>query len=87
MYPAILDYDIVDAKNTKEVLTIRVKVILKEDTLKKEMWNFDIAEGKIQDWRGMSSVDIDSYTVFQVYPSKIINIFSFGMKCIRNMVN
>lgn len=64
MYPAILNYDIVDAKNTNEVLTIRVKVILKEDALKEELWEFEIAEGKIQDWRRMSSVVIDSYTVF-----------------------
>lgn len=64
MYPAIIDYTIVDAQDQKNFLKVRVKVILFEDELKGQMWDFVIAKGKIESMRMVQHFDVDQYTVF-----------------------
>ncbi|WP_440114468.1 copper amine oxidase N-terminal domain-containing protein [Paenibacillus sp. QZ-Y1] len=64
IYPAIIDYNIIDAQSTKSGLKVRVKVISNEEKLKEEIWDFDITKGKIQKWGRVNSADINSYTVF-----------------------
>ena len=64
MYPAIIDYAIVDAQHIKNSLKVRVKVILSEDELKGQMWDFVIAKGKIESMRMAQHFDVDQYTVF-----------------------
>lgn len=64
MYPAIIDYSIVDAQQIKNSLKVRVKVILSEDELKGEMWDFVIAAGKIETMIKVDSFNVDEYTVF-----------------------
>ncbi|MCL6663413.1 copper amine oxidase N-terminal domain-containing protein [Paenibacillus amylolyticus] len=64
IYPAIIDYNIIDAQSTKSGIKVRVKVISNEEKLSEEIWDFDITKGKIQKWGRVSSADIDSYTVF-----------------------
>lgn len=64
MYPAIIDYTIVDAQDLKNSLKVRVKVILFEDELKGQMWDFVIAKGKIESMRMVQHFDVDQYTVF-----------------------
>ncbi|MBD7969436.1 copper amine oxidase N-terminal domain-containing protein [Paenibacillus gallinarum] len=64
MYPAIIDYTIVDAQHIKNSLKVRVKVILSEDELKGQMWDFVITKGKIESMRMVQHFDVDQYTVF-----------------------
>ncbi|MNP21970.1 hypothetical protein D3C76_1146120 [compost metagenome] len=63
IYPAILDYDIVDAQNTKNGIKVRVKVITYEEKLRGEIWDFEIAEAKIKTWERVKYFDVDNYTV------------------------
>lgn len=64
MYPAIIDYDIVDAKVTKNSYKVRVKVITYEEKMTGEMWDFEIAQGKIKSMQIVDFFDVDEYTVF-----------------------
>ncbi|MFE6074706.1 copper amine oxidase N-terminal domain-containing protein [Paenibacillus sp. NPDC057886] len=64
IYPAIIDYNIIDAQSTKNGIKVRVKVISNEEKLREEIWDFDIAKGKIQKWKMVNSADINSYAVF-----------------------
>lgn len=48
MYPSIIDYEIVDAQQTKETLKVRVRVIIQEEKLFGEEWDIEIAQGKIK---------------------------------------
>ena len=43
MYPSIIDYEIVDAQQTKETLKVRVRVIIQEEKLFGEEWDIEIA--------------------------------------------
>ncbi|MGF7047393.1 hypothetical protein J2T13_001898 [Paenibacillus sp. DS2015] len=64
MYPAILDYEIIDAQSTKNALKVRVKVITYEDKLFGEIWDYEIVQGKIKTWKRVKYFDVNSYTVF-----------------------
>ncbi|MEK4529912.1 copper amine oxidase N-terminal domain-containing protein [Paenibacillus sp. FSL H8-0104] len=64
IYPAIIDYNIIDAQTTKNGIKVRVRVISNEEKLSEEIWDFDIVKGKIQNWGRVSTVDINSYAVF-----------------------
>lgn len=64
MYPAIIDYKIVDAQELTHSLKVRVKVILYEDILKGEMWDFVITNRKIETMKKVDFFNVDEYTVF-----------------------
>lgn len=64
IYPAIIDYKIVDAQHVKSTLKVRVKVILNEESLKGEVWDFEITQRKIVSMQKVDAFNIDEYTVF-----------------------
>lgn len=64
MYPAIIDYEIVDAHESTHSLKVRVKVILYEESLKGEMWDFVITNRKIESMKTVDFFNLDEYTVF-----------------------
>lgn len=64
MYPSIIDYDIVDAQETKNSYKVRVQVITYEEEMKGEMWDFEIGQGKIKSMKIVNHFDINEYTVF-----------------------
>jgi len=63
MYPSIIDYEIVDAQETKETLKVRVKVIFDEEKLFGEEWDIEIAQGKIKSMKRAKLFDVNEYTV------------------------
>lgn len=63
MYPSIIDYEIVDAQQTKETLKVRVKVIFEEEKLFGEEWDIEIAQGKIKSMKKAKLFDVNEYTV------------------------
>lgn len=65
IYPAIIDYDIVDAQISKDnTVKVRIKVIYQEEKLFGENWDIEIARGKIQTMRPQGRFDVNDYTVF-----------------------
>lgn len=64
MYPSIIDYEIVDAQQSKETLKVRVRVIIQEEKLFGEEWDIEIAQGKIKSMNIAKLFDVNEYTVF-----------------------
>ncbi|GAA0836829.1 copper amine oxidase N-terminal domain-containing protein [Paenibacillus glucanolyticus] len=63
MYPSIIDYEIVDAQQTKETLKVRVRVIIEEEKLFGEEWDIEITQGKIKSMKKAKLFDVNEYTV------------------------
>ena len=63
MYPSIIDYEIVDAQQTKETLKVRVRVIIQEEKLFGEEWDIEIAQGKIKSMK-TKLFDVNEHTLF-----------------------
>lgn len=64
MYPSIIDYEIVDAQQTKETLKVRVRVIIQEEKLFGEEWDIEIAQGKIKSMKKTKLFDVNEHTLF-----------------------
>lgn len=65
MYPSIIDYEIIDAQQSKETLKVRVRVIIQEEELFGEEWDIEITQGKIKSMNIAKLFDVNEYTVFQ----------------------
>ncbi|MFG1735303.1 copper amine oxidase N-terminal domain-containing protein [Paenibacillus sp. 843] len=64
MYPSIIDYEIIDAQQSKETLKVRVRVIIQEEKLFGEEWDIEIAQGKIKSMNKAKLFDVNEYKVF-----------------------
>lgn len=64
MYPSIIDYEIVDAQQSKGTLKVRVRVIIQEEKLFGEEWDIEITQGKIKSMNKAKLFDVNEYTVF-----------------------
>ncbi|MGC6590326.1 copper amine oxidase N-terminal domain-containing protein [Paenibacillus sp. Dod16] len=64
MYPSIIDYEIVDAQQSKETFKVRVRVIFNEEKLFGEEWDIEISQGKIKSMTKSGIIEINDYTVF-----------------------
>ncbi|ANY75265.1 hypothetical protein BBD41_23290 [Paenibacillus ihbetae] len=63
MYPSIIDYDIMDARITKDSVIVQVRVVEQEEQLSGQYWDIEIAQGKIKSMK-LQHFDINEYTVF-----------------------
>ncbi|MGE7828873.1 copper amine oxidase N-terminal domain-containing protein [Paenibacillus sp. NPDC093718] len=64
MYPSIIDYEIVDAQQSKETFKVRVRVIFNEEKLFGEEWDIEIGQGKIKSMTKSGIIEINDYTIF-----------------------